>query len=62
MNTVKNFTIIHFRLNEIDKVCFPIKAEDLNLSAGINESKTLTKYIACECKYKFDENKCNSDQ
>ena len=29
---------------------------------GINESKTLTKHISCECKYKFDGRKCNSDQ
>ena len=29
---------------------------------GINESKTLTKYISCECKCKFDGRKCNSNQ
>ena len=32
----------------------------------INESKTLTKHILCECKNeincKFDGRKCNSDQ
>ena len=28
---------------------------------GINESKTLTKYISCECKCEFDK-KCNSNQ
>ena len=28
----------------------------------INESKTLTKHISCECKCKFDGRKCNSDQ
>ena len=28
---------------------------------GINESKTLTKHISCECKCRFDERKCNSD-
>ena len=27
---------------------------------GINESKTLTNYISCECK--FDGEKCNSNQ
>ena len=26
--------------------------------AGINESKTLTKHISCECKCKFDGAKC----
>ena len=29
---------------------------------GINESKTLTKPISCECKCKFDAKKCNSSQ
>ena len=46
------------------KVCVPNKTEDLNLSVfniitGINESKTLTKNISCECKCKFDGRKCN---
>ena len=50
-----------------NKVCVPNKTEDLNLSAfnmitGINESKTLTKHMSCECKCKFDGRKCNSDQ
>ena len=29
---------------------------------GINESKTLTKHISCECKCRFDGRKCNSNQ
>ena len=29
---------------------------------GINEPKTITKHISCECKRKFDGRKCNSDQ
>ena len=29
---------------------------------AINESKTLTKYISCECKCKFDGRKSTSDQ
>ena len=28
----------------------------------INESKTLTKHILCECKCKFHGRKCNSNQ
>ena len=28
----------------------------------INEPKTLTKHISCECKFKFHEKKCNSDK
>ena len=48
-------------------MCVPNKTEDLNLSlfsisTGINESKTLTKHISCECKCKFDRRKCNSNQ
>ena len=55
-------------LNDLsNKVYIPNKIEDLNLSlfnmiAEINESKTLTKHISCECKARFDERKCNSDQ
>ena len=50
-----------------NKVCLPNRTEDLNLSvfnmiAGINESKALKKHISCECKCRFDERKCNSDQ
>ena len=53
--------------NLSNKVYVPNKTEDLNLSifniiTGINESKTLTKYISCECKCKFDGTKCNSNQ
>ena len=32
------------------------------MSTGINESKTLTKHISCECKCKSHGRKCNSDQ
>ena len=55
-------------LNDLpNKVCVPNKTEDLNLSGfnmitGINESKTLTNHISCECKCRFDGRKCNSDQ
>ena len=28
----------------------------------INESKKLTKHISCQCKFKFDGIKCNSNQ
>ena len=54
-------------LNDLsNKVCVPNKTEDLNLSVlniitGLNESKTLTKHISCECKCKFEGRKCNLD-
>ena len=50
-----------------NKVCVPNKTEDLNIHVfnmitGKNESKVLTNDISCECKYKFDGKKCNSNQ
>ena len=66
MDTVKSFTTFAVKLdncagscitlNDLSyKVCAPNKTQDLNLSVfnmntGINESKTLTNYISCDCK------------
>ena len=50
-------------LNDLsNKICIPNKTEDLNLSVfnvvtDINESKTLTKHLSCECKCRFDGKK-----
>ena len=55
-------------LNDLsNKVWIPYKIEGLNLSVfnmitWINESKTLTKHIPSECKYKLDGTKYNSNQ
>ena len=55
-------------LNDLsNKVCFRNKTEDLNLNVfnmntWINESKTLTKHISCECKCRFYGRKCHSEQ
>ena len=59
-----SFNTLNYLFN---KACVPNKTEGLNLSVfnmitGINESKTLTKHISCECKFKFDGRKCNSNQ
>ena len=78
MNIVKDVTTIHFRLDRCvgscdnlndfsNEICVPNKTEDLNLSmfnmiTGMNELKTLTMQISCECKCKFYGRKCNSDQ
>ena len=40
-------------------MCVPNKTEDFNLSVsntitGINQSKSLTKHLSCECKCRFD--------
>ena len=54
-------------LNDLsNRVCVPNKTEDLNIHVfnmiiEINESKTLTKHISCECKCKFDGRKFNSN-
>ena len=50
-----------------NRVHVPNKTEDLRLHVfymitGINESKTLTKHISCECECKLDGRKCNSNQ
>ena len=50
-----------------NKMCVPNKTEDLdiyalNMLTGISESKILLEHVSCECKYKFDGRKCNSDQ
>ena len=55
-------------LNDLsNKVCIPNKTEHLNLNAFnmitfINELKTLTKHISCECECKLDGTKCNLNQ
>ena len=55
-------------LNDLSKkVCISNKMEHLNVSVfnmikEINESKTLTKHVSCECKCKFDRTKCKSNQ
>ena len=55
-------------LNDLcNKVCVPNKQKDLNISLfiviiWISESRTLTKHVSCECEYRFDGRKCNSDQ
>ena len=50
-----------------NKVCVPNEKDNLNISmfnmiTRINESKTLTRHISCECKCKFDGRKCSSNQ
>ena len=38
------------------------KLNMFHMITGINNSKTLTNHISCECKFKFDGRKCNSNQ
>ena len=55
-------------LNDLtNKVCVPNKIENSNLNlfnmiTRINESRTLTKHILCECNCKYDKRKYNSNQ
>ena len=73
MNTVMDYVTFHLHrcvgncnnLNYFsDRVCVQNKIEDLhphviNMITWINESKTLTKRILCECKCNFNGRKCN---
>ena len=56
----KSFGSCNTLIDLSNEACIPNKTEDLNLS--INESKTLTKHLSCECKWRFDGKKCNSNQ
>ena len=61
---VGSFNTINDFCNEVS---ISNKTEDLNLSVsnmitGMNESKTLTKHISCECKCKFHGTKCDPNQ
>ena len=55
-------------LNDLsNKVIVSNKRADLNLSIfnmiiKINESKIPAKHMSCECKFKFDDRKCTSNQ
>ena len=48
-------------------ICVLNKTENVNLNVyimitRIEESKTLTKHMLCDCKCKFDDKKYNSNQ
>ena len=49
------------------RVCVPNEGEDLNLhvfniTTGMNESRTSTKHISCQCKCKLPCRRCNLNQ
>lgn len=49
------------------RICVPNEMEDVNLKLsnminGINEPKTLIKYISCEYRYTYDGKKCYTKQ
>ena len=52
-------------LNDLpNEVCVPNKTEEVskfNMITGIDELKTLTKHISCQCKCRFDGRKWNSN-
>ena len=69
LNTLKDYVTMYLRfiscytLNDLSKkVYVPNAIEALNLNvfnmiAGINESTSLTDYISCRCKFRFDGRK-----
>ena len=49
------------------RICLPNKTENgnwnvVNMIARIDQAKTLTKHILCDCKCKFYDRKCNPNQ
>ena len=51
--------------DSFNKVCVSNKTKVLILIVlikKINEFKTLTKHVSCECKCRFNERKCNFDE
>ena len=77
INTFKDYITIPLYLdrcnessNNIDhlsrRICVPNKIDVIlsifNIIARVNESKTLTKHVSCECKCKFNSRKCDSNQ
>ena len=49
------------------KRCVPKETKGINVTAtnmikNKSEAKTLTKYISCDCKYKFNSTICNSNK
>ena len=57
-NTLDDLSDIIWLSNKTDVV----HLSDFNKITRKNESKTLTKHISCECRYKLDSRKCNSNQ
>ena len=48
-------------------MCFPKETKNNNFEAfkmvtNNKEAKKITKNISCDCKWKFDSTKCNSNQ
>ena len=51
----------------LPKICVPKKTKDINVKAfnmitNKNETKTMAKYISCDCKCKINSETCNLNQ
>ena len=51
----------------LPKICVPKQRKDINVKTfnmitNESEAKTMTKYISCDCKCKFNNTPCNSNQ
>ena len=71
IHLLANFNRCNGSCNTLDdlsiRTCVLNKTKDVNLNVfemitRINEFKTSTKHISCDCKCKFDGRKWNSDQ
>ena len=41
---------------------YDVNVKICNMKTRVNEAKTLVKHISCDCKCKFNNTTCNSNQ
>ena len=46
----------------VPKIIKDINVKVFNMITNKNEAKTMTKYISCDCKCKFNSTSCKSNQ
>ena len=62
LSVIVLYVLILLLLLSVSKKADGLHLIVFNMITGINESKTLTKHISCQCKCRFDGRKGNSDQ
>ena len=58
---IRSFNVLSPRMCVL-KETKDINAKAFNIITNKTEAKKMTKYIACDCKCKFNSTKCNSNQ
>ena len=58
--------IVMLLMTYLQKYVFPVKrkidVKVFNIIAGINKAKALVKHILCDCKCKFNNRTCSSNE